>query len=95
MDDKKISAKELKAALTEDMDELVAKVAKEMNSAQPGRIIADSEEGVRDASARFRQRLYQKAIDLLAARQEAFSPSAQRKGPLAQQGQTEDEPSDG
>ena len=51
-----------------------------MNKAQPGRIINDSEEPVRDASAEFRQRLYQKAIGLLQNKQlqEDFSPSADR-----------------
>ncbi|MHC4609824.1 MAG: hypothetical protein ACYS7M_05700 [Planctomycetota bacterium] len=49
-----------------------------MNSAQPGRIIADSEEPVRDASAEFRQRVYERALGLLQEKQKAFSPSAQR-----------------
>ena len=80
MDDKKITPQELKAALYGDIDRLVEQVAEAMNSAQPGRIINDSEEPVRDASAEFRQRLYQKAIDLLQDKQlqEDFSPSAQR-----------------
>lgn len=80
MEDKKITPDELKAALQKDMDLLVSQVAEAINSAQPGRIIADSEELVRDANAEFRQRLYQKAIDLLQgkAEQEDFSPSAKR-----------------
>ncbi len=60
MEDKKITPEELKAAWAGDVDELAAKVAAAMNSAQPGNIIDDSEEPVRDASAEFRQRLYQK-----------------------------------
>ena len=80
MEDKKITAEELKAALQKDIDQLVSQVADAINSAQPGRIIAESEEPVRDANAEFRQRLYQKAIDLLQDKvvQEDFSPSADR-----------------
>ena len=75
MNHRKISRKELKAALSEDLDRLLDEVTQAMNSAQPGRIIADSEELVRDANAAFRERLYQKAMDLLQKKQEAFSPS--------------------
>jgi hypothetical protein len=49
-----------------------------MNSAKAGRIIADTEEPVRDAHAEFRQRAFQKALSLLQAKQEAFSPSRPR-----------------
>ena len=77
MEDKKITPEELKAAWANDADELAAKVAAAMNSAQPGNIIDDSEEPVRDANAEFRQRLYQKAVTLLQDKQlqEDFSPS--------------------
>jgi hypothetical protein len=80
MEDKKITAEELKAALQKDIDLLVSQVTEAINTAQPGRIIADSEEPVRDANAEFRQRLYQKAIDLLQDNglQKDFSPSAER-----------------
>ena len=80
MEDKKITPDELKAALQKDIDLLVSQVADAINSAQPGRIIADSEEPVRDANAEFRRRLYQKGIDLLQSKavQEDFSPSAER-----------------
>jgi TolA-binding protein len=80
MDDKKITAQELKAALQVDIDGLLDQVALAINQAQPGRIINDSEEPVRDASAVFRKRLYQKALDLLQDKQlqEDFSPSAKR-----------------
>ncbi len=82
MDDQKITAEELKTAWAKDMDELAAKVAAAMNSARPGHIIDESEEPVRDASAEFRQRLYQKAVDLLQDKQlqEDFSPSEDPPG---------------
>ena len=78
MDDKRVSAEELKQALAADWDQLAEEIAEAMNAAQPGRIIADSEEPVRDAHAEFRRRAYQKALELLQVRQESFSPSAQR-----------------
>jgi hypothetical protein len=82
MEDKKITPEELKAAWARDVDELAAKVAAAMNSAQPGNIIDDSEEPVRDANAEFRQRLYQKAVNLLQDKQlqEDFSPSQDPRG---------------
>ena len=82
MDDKKITPEELKTAWAKDVDELAEKVAAAMNAAQPGNIIDDSEEPVRDASAEFRQRLYQKAVDLLQDKdlQEDFSPSEDSPG---------------
>ena len=75
MDNKKITAEQLETVLQKDFKRLVEEVAEAMNSAQPGRIIADSEEPVRDASAVFREQLYQKAMDLLQNKQEAFPPS--------------------
>jgi hypothetical protein len=93
MDDQRISAEELVAELQGDLQALAEKMAAAINNAKLGRIIADSEEPVRDAYAVFRQQAYQKAIDLLAQRmgQEAFSPSAQpTRGQVAQQGQAKD-----
>jgi len=78
MKDTRISAAELKQALAEDIDALAQEVAEAVNAARDGRIIADSEEPVRDANAVFRQRVYEKALRLLQAKQEAFSPSAER-----------------
>ena len=87
MQSKKITPQELKAALVADIDRLVEQVAQAINKAQPGRIINDSEEPVRDANAEFRKRLYQKALDLLQNKQlqEDFSPSEKPTEPdLAQ-----------
>jgi hypothetical protein len=92
MEDQGISAKELKAALAGDFDALVAKMQAAMNGAKAGSIIADSEEPVRDAHAEFRQRAYQKAMELLRQKQESFSPSAQR---AEEQGPAEDHAPDG
>lgn len=78
MDDAKVTAEELRAVLAADWDRLTEKMAAAMNAAQPGRIIADSEEPVRDAHAEFRQRAYEEALCLLQKKQEAFFPSADR-----------------
>ncbi len=94
MDDRKITREELKAALSEDMDRLVDEVVEAMNTAQPGRIIADSEEPVREANAVFRQRVYQKAKDLLQGKQEAFSPSAEDARTVEAQGPPSNKSSD-
>jgi hypothetical protein len=72
----KITAEQLKEALAGDFGKLIEQVVQAVNNAQTGRIIADSEESVRDASAEFRQRLYQKALRLRQQLSEpAFSPS--------------------
>ena len=86
MEGKRVSAEEIREALAEDFDQFVQEVVEAMNAAQDGHIIADTEEPVRDANAEFRQRAYQKALDLLHGKQEAFSPSAQG---ASEQGQTE------
>ena len=83
MDDAKVTAEEIKAMLAGDIDALAQEMAAAMNGAKAGRIIADSEEPVREAHGKFRQQAYQKVIGLLQAKQEAFSPSAER---ISQQG---------
>ena len=92
MEGKRVSAEELKQAWKADFDRLAEEVAEAMNAAKSGSIIADSEEPVRDASAEFRQRMYEKAIGLLQDKQEAFSPSAER---AEEQGQAGHNASDG
>ena len=91
MEGKRVSAEELKQAWKADFDRLAEEVAEAMNAAKAGSIIADSEEPVRDASAEFRERLYQRALGLLQDKQEAFSPSAER---AEQQGQAGHDASD-
>jgi len=78
MDDKQITPEEIKVLLASDIDALAAEMAAAMNQAKAGRIIADSEEPVRDAHGKFRQQAYSKMVSLLQQRQEAFSPSAER-----------------
>lgn len=93
MEDQRITAEELQAELQGELKVLSEKMAAAMNNARLGRIIADSEEPVRDAHAVFRRQAYQKAIDLLGKRlaEEDFSPSAQpAPGRVEEQGQAED-----
>ena len=77
MENKRITPEELQAGLQADVRALAEESADAINKAKAGRIIADSEEPVRDAHAVFRQRAYQLALDLLQkkALQEDFSPS--------------------
>ena len=92
MEGKRVSAEELKQAMAADFERLAAQVAEVMNAAQDGRIIADTEEPVRQANAVFREQMYEKAIRLLQNKQEAFSPSARR---AAEQRPAADDTSDG
>lgn len=87
MEDKRITAEELEAVLQADIKALAEKIAGAINDAKAGRIIADSEELVRNAHAVFRQQAYQKAIDLLGKQmaQEDFSPSAQPTRPQVEE----------
>ena len=78
MEGKRVSVEQLKQAMAADVERLAAQVAEVMNAAQDGRIIADTEEPVRQANAVFREQMYEKAIRLLQNKQEAFSPSARR-----------------
>ena len=77
MEDKKITVKELQLAVEQEFAGMVQEVVEAINSDKPGSIIADSEEPVRDANAKFKQQIFQKALSLLQKKQEAFSPSAE------------------
>ena len=74
----RISKKQLKALLSEDVETVLEEVVAAMNQARPGHIIDDSEELVRAAAGEFRRRLFEKALTLRGDR-EAFSPSAERR----------------
>ena len=92
MEEQRITAQEVEAVLQADVKVLAQKLADAINAAQAGRIIAESEEPVRDAHAVFRQQSYQHTLNLLQdkALQEAFSPSAHPTGAdVAEQGAAE------
>jgi len=81
----RIEAAEIKAAMVEDFERLAQETADALNKARDGAIIADSEWIVREAMARFRQKVFEKAVQMKAdkAAKAAFSPSAQRQGRAA------------
>ena len=91
MEDKKITAKELQLATEQEITEMVQEVVETMNNAKAGSIIADSEEQVRDANAKFKQQIFQKALGLLQKKQEAFSPSAENEKQGKQTSHTPDD----
>ncbi len=91
MEAKKITAQELRLALEQEFTEMFQEVVEAMNNAKAGYIIADSEEQVRDANAKFKQQIFQKALDLLQKKQEAFSPSAENEKQGQQKSHTPDD----
>jgi hypothetical protein len=69
----------LRIELTKDFEGLLDQVSQSVLQAKAGRVIVDSEELVRDAVAEFRQRMYQKALELrVQTEKSAFSPSSDR-----------------
>jgi hypothetical protein len=81
----RIEAGELEAAMWGEFQQVLKETADALNQARDGAIIADSEWIVRDAMARFRQKVFEKAVQLKAdkAAAAAFSPSVQREGDAA------------
>jgi acyl transferase domain-containing protein len=80
--DKKITLAELKKATEGEVAALMAEVHRAVDTAPDGCVISGSEEAVREAMARFRQRVYEKAVQLKAdAGASAFSPSDGRGEP--------------
>jgi len=73
---KRFTLAELKKAAAEDMARLMSEVHAAVDHAPDGCVISGSEEAVREAMARFRERVYEKAVQLKAdAGASAFSPS--------------------
>lgn len=81
MDEKKlpeIEVEKLKESLKKDFEDCIAEVVKAIDTAKAGSIIDDSEEPVRIATSRLRQRIFQKALQMkMDAAEAAFSPSQQ------------------
>ena len=78
----RIEPAELEQAMGREIEELLKETAEALNTARDGAIIADSERIVHEAMARFRQKVYEKGVQMKAdkAAKAAFSPSAQRRG---------------
>ena len=79
--DVRIEPAELKQAMAGEFEQLVKETAEALNRARDGAIIADSEKIVHDAMARFREKVYEKAVQMKAdkAAKAAFSPCGRRR----------------
>ena len=78
--DVRITTEQLRKAVDAEYQKLVQQVKDAVNQAPDGAVISGSEELVRDAMARFRQKVYEKAIQLRTeAAQAAFFPCPYRK----------------
>jgi hypothetical protein len=72
-----VSAEKLKVFMHGQVDALAEQVIATMNAAKPGRLIADTEEQVRDAGKQFMRLAYEAAVQQkVIAAEAAFSPSA-------------------
>jgi hypothetical protein len=80
----RIEPEELRRAMGAEIEQLVKETADALNNARDGAIIADSEWIVREAIARFRQKVFEKAVQMKAdkAAKAAFSPRRSDKGTL-------------
>ena len=75
-----LDAKQLEKSLREDFERCLAAVVQAVDGARIGAIIDESEEPVREATGRLRQRIFEKAIQMKTeAAEAAFSPSAPRR----------------
>lgn len=74
----KLDRNKLREALLAEFERTVSEVADAIDDAPAGRIIRDSEEKARDSLDRFRQVVYEKAMQgKIDAAEAAFSPSGQ------------------
>jgi len=65
--------------MREELERTLREVAEAVDNASAGRVIRDSEHRARDALERFREKAYQKAIQMkIDAAEAAFPPSGQR-----------------
>ena len=77
-----ISKEQLRQVVSGDIEQLLEDVVQAVKEAQPGHIIDDSEERVRDAAGQFRRMLFERALELRSQR-EAFSPGRRPPRPRA------------
>ena len=74
-----IDPQKLEKLLKDDFQRCIAEVTEAIDTARIGAIIDDSEEPVRMATSRLRQRIFQKAIQMKTdAAEAAFSPSQEQ-----------------
>ena len=81
----RLDRRKLREELLAEFDRVVLEVSDAIDDAPAGRMIRDSEEKARDTLDRFRQVVYERAMQAkVDAAEAAFSPSAQHRD-----GQTE------
>jgi len=74
-----VAPEKLVAAMEQAMQQYLQSVMQAVNNAPAGAWIAGSEESVRDLSADFRRRVFERAVQMrVDAAEAAFPPSAQR-----------------
>ena len=75
----KLDREKLRELLMAEFERVIGEVADAVDSAPVGRVIRDSEEKARDSLDRFRQVVYERALQAkVDAAEAAFSPSTQR-----------------
>ena len=75
-----IDDRKLKELLKKDFEDCIVEVVEAIDTAKSGAIIDDSEEPVRIATGKLRQKIFEKALQMkVDAAQAAFSPSGQNK----------------
>ncbi len=80
MDLPKINDRKLKELLKKDFEDCIAEVVEAIDSANAGSIIDDSEEPVRIATGKLRQKIFEKALQIkVDAAGAAFPPSGRNK----------------
>jgi hypothetical protein len=75
----KVPPEKLVEALKDDIDAYAREVMEALNAAPDGAWVEGSEEQVRDLSAEFRRRVFERAVQMrIDAAEAAFPPSGQR-----------------
>lgn len=76
-----IDEKDLQTALQREFESCIEEVTKAVNGAGAGSVIDESEEPVRKALAKLRQKVFEKALQMKTdAASAAFSPSEESRG---------------
>lgn len=74
----RVSSQKYVESIRAEMEELLGEVMEAVNEAPDGRVIADSEEEVRQLMHEFRRRAYERAVQMRAdSAESAFPPSAE------------------
>jgi hypothetical protein len=75
-----VAPEKLVAAMEQEMQQYLESVMQAVNDAPDGAWIAGSEESVRDLSAGFRRRVFQRAVQMRVDAAEAAFPPSDKRG---------------